>query len=113
MRWEFDSIVDDEMDILILMEVSKSSLYDHKNRNQGGDQTDTSKIFTLIKSMAASGIGKRVRKIGRGPERETDAMEVDEDGFRPEQLMREVRERVIAKGFTEDALNVSSKHSLA
>jgi DNA replication licensing factor MCM7 len=101
--------VADVDEALRLMEVSKASLYEHENRDREGDQTDTSKIFALIKAMAAGGAGKRERKMGRGPERQKDdGMDVDEEGgFNPEQNMREVRERVIAKGFTEDQLNVS------
>ena len=99
---------------LRLMEVSKASLYEHDdNGNRNVDRTSASKIFQLIKGMAAAGLGRKPlggqgggRKLGRGPA----AMEVDDgdDGgnaFNPEQVMREVKDRVIAKGFTEDELN--------
>jgi DNA replication licensing factor MCM7 len=90
---------------LRLMETSKASLHEHEGRDRDGDQTNTSKIFALIKQMAAAGAGRGGRRMGRGPAQ----MDVDgENGFNPEQSMREVRERVIAKGFTEDQLNVSS-----
>ena len=109
-----DSVeISDVDESLRLMEVSKASLYEHETRGRDGDQTTASKIFGLIKQMAASGAGvARPRRMGRGPERQRDGndMDVDEEGgFRPEQNMREVRERVIAKGFTEDQLNVRSR----
>lgn len=101
----------DVVEALRLMKVSKASLYEHENRDTEGDTTDTSKIFHLIKDMAKSGSGsKGVRKLGRGPEREKDDMEVDEGGFNPLQDMAEVRERVIAKGFTENQFQVSFPH---
>lgn len=112
-----DSVeIADVDEALRLMEVSKASLHEHEARAGGardGDQTDTSKIFALIKQLATSGTLGRgpVRRLGRGPAREDDgdddAMEIDEDdGFQPEQSMREIRERVIAKGFTENQLKV-------
>jgi DNA replication licensing factor MCM7 len=91
---------------LRLMECSKASLHENDGRgDRNVDQTNTSKIFALIKQMAAAGAGRRRGgRLGRGPAQ----MDVDEEeGFNPEQNMREVRERVIAKGFTEDQLNVS------
>lgn len=92
---------------LRLMECSKSSLHENDGRgDRNADQTNTSKIFALIKQMASAGAGRRRGgRLGRGPAQ----MDVDgeEEGFNPEQNMREVRERVIAKGFTEDQLNVS------
>lgn len=118
-RLRFADVVEiaDVDEALRLMEVSKASLYDHETRDKEGDQTTASKIFGLVKQMAASGAGAaRPRRMGRGPERQRDGddMDVDEDGgFRPEQNMREVRERVIAKGFTEDQLNVRSPFSLS
>lgn len=60
---------------LRLMDVSKASLYEHQ-ANRGEDQTDTSKIFRIIKDMAAR----------------EDEEEVP---------MNEIRQRVLAKGFTE------------
>ncbi|SGY73157.1 BQ5605_C005g03268 [Microbotryum silenes-dioicae] len=96
---------------LRLMECSKASLHDHENRDRDVDQTTTSKIFTLIKTMAAAGQARvrgagRSGRLGRGPPRMEvdgdDEQGVEADGFNPELNMREVRERVIAKGFTED-----------
>lgn len=105
---------------LRLMEVSKSSLFDEEDRDREHDTTDVSKIFRLIKDMASSGAGRRTvslsraRKLGKGPQDDREQeMDLDEDsdddmngaGFRAEQNMREVRERVFAKGFTEYQLN--------
>ncbi|KAL8291343.1 hypothetical protein RQP46_002321 [Phenoliferia psychrophenolica] len=100
---------------LRLMEVSKASLYEHEERNgHDADQTETSKIFAIIKAMATSGLGGGAprERLGRGPPRDgdkgDDVMDVDDDadgGFQAQQSMREIRERVIAKGFTEDQFN--------
>lgn len=96
---------------LRLMDVSKASLHDHEDRaDRDADQTETSKIFAIIKQMAASGIGAGAGgRLGRGPPRDgdkgdDDVMDVDV-AFGAEQSMREIRERVIAKGFTEDQLD--------
>lgn len=117
---------------LRLLEVSKASLFDEDERN-GGDQQDrttTSKIYRIIKDMASSGAGIRsaaanakrlkqkrreqARRFGKGPargdEEEYDATmdfesdSADELEFNAEQSMREIRERVFAKGFTEQQL---------
>lgn len=108
-RLRFADVVEiaDVDEALRLMECSKASLYEHGQnaRDKDEDNTNTSKIFHLIKSMAASGAGVARRRLGRGPQREKDGMDVDDednDGFNPVQNMTEVRERVIAKGFTED-----------
>ena len=77
---------------LRLMDVSKSSLYEHQGGRGGEDQTDTSKIFRIIKDMA-SGAGRR-----RGSEDE------DEDEEMEDMAMNDVRARVLAKGFTETQL---------
>ena len=83
---------------LRLMDVSKASLYEHQaGRNAGEDQTDTSKIFRIIKDMAAKGGQGRRRTRGRADE--------DEDEDELEELaMVDVRNRVLAKGFTETQL---------
>ncbi|KAI5474693.1 hypothetical protein MNV49_002561 [Pseudohyphozyma bogoriensis] len=98
-----DEVVKQDVDeALRLMEVSKSSLISHENNNVGADQTDTSKIWTLIKQMAASGAAR----VGKEDQDEFDMELDDEDeGASPALSMREVRERVIAKGFTEDQLD--------
>jgi DNA replication licensing factor MCM7 len=78
---------------LRLMDVSKASLYENQSRG-GEDQTDTSKIFRIIKDMATRGRG-RVRGRRRGEEEDADEDEMEEMG------MVDVRARVLAKGFTE------------
>lgn len=65
------------------MDVSKASLYEHSQQRNGEDQTSTSKIFRIIKDMA---------------QRAADEGDDEEMG---ELAMMDVRNRVIAKGFTE------------
>jgi DNA replication licensing factor MCM7 len=91
-RLRMDSVVGqgDVDEALRLMDVSKASLHENQGRT-GEDQTDTSKIFRIIKDMASGGgSGRR----GRADE--------DEDEDELEELtMVDVRARVLAKGFTE------------
>jgi len=68
--------MEDVDEALRLIEVSKASLYD-TDSHTGADVTMSSKIYRIIRTAA-----------GRGNE----------------VLMRVIRERVLAKGFTEDAL---------
>ncbi|KAI9782446.1 MAG: Mcm2-7 hexameric complex component [Geoglossum umbratile] len=75
-------IADDVDEALRLIEVSKASLYE--NRREDGDQTASSKIYNLIRTMAETGA------VG--------------DGEMGEMSMRRIRERVLAKGFTDDQL---------
>lgn len=78
-----DAVVSEDVDeALRLMEVSKASLYSDV-RGAGADQTPSSKIYHLIRGMAASGAAA----VG--------------DGSGGELSMRRVRERVLAKGFTD------------
>ena len=78
-----DTVVTDDVDeALRLVEVSKASLYNEAGK--GGDQSPSSKIYNLIRSMRDSGAAA----VG--------------DGNRGELNLRKVRERIIAKGFTED-----------
>ena len=92
-RLRMDEVVQqgDVDEALRLMEASKASLYEHAGREREGDASDTSRIFRIIKDMAA-------RK-----ERE-EAEEDEEEGDEGELSMNEVRARVIAKGFTETQL---------
>ncbi len=83
LRFADSVIVEDVDEALRLIEVSKASLYADGDRNRG-DQTPSSKIYHLIRAMAASGAA------------------AVEDGRRGELDFRRVRERVLAKGFTED-----------
>ncbi|WVQ81309.1 hypothetical protein IAT38_003432 [Cryptococcus sp. DSM 104549] len=71
---------------LRLMDVSKASLYEHQaNARAGEDQTSTSKIFRLIKDMAARQGGTDDEEMG-------------------ELSVMDVRSRVVAKGFTESQM---------
>ena len=80
-----DQVVSEDVDeALRLIEVSKSSLYE-KGRD-AGDQSPSSKIYNLIRAMAD----------GR-----TAAFEGGAPG---EMSMRKIRDRIIAKGFTDDQL---------
>ncbi len=83
-RLRFSSQVstDDVDEALRLVEVSKASLY---NDNRGAaDQSPSSKIYNLVRAMKDSGAAA----VG--------------DGSRGELSIKKVRERIIAKGFTED-----------
>lgn len=86
---------DDVDEALRLMDVSKASLYEHQAGGRTGeDQTDTSKIFRIIKEMA-TGPARRARA---GEDEDDDDEEMEE------LTMTEVRSRVLAKGFTETQL---------
>lgn len=77
-------IADDVDEALRLTAVSKASLYN--DSQSGSDQTPTSKIYNLILAMEESGAAA----VGDGSN---------------ELSMKKVRERVLAKGFTDDQLN--------
>ncbi|EED21682.1 DNA replication licensing factor Mcm7, putative [Talaromyces stipitatus ATCC 10500] len=80
-----DTVVTDDVDeALRLVEVSKASLSNESSTE--GDQTPSSKIYNLIRGMRESGAAAA------------------EDGQEGELSLRRVRERVLAKGFTEDQL---------
>ena len=85
-RLRFSDLVgiDDVDEALRLVDVSKASLYTEDGR--GEDQSTSSKIYNLIRSMRESGAAA----VG--------------DGNRGEMSIRKIRERIIAKGFTEDNL---------
>ena len=82
LRFSDTVAIDDVDEALRLVEVSKSSLY--SDPGKGGDQSPSSKIYNLIRSMRDSGAAA----VG--------------DGSRGELSMKKVRERILAKGFTED-----------
>jgi len=98
---------------LRLMEESKRSLLEDDAQDLESDQTDVSKIYRIIKEMAASqrdgtptATRRSARTLGKGPDRERD-MDVDEgdDEERREELsMVDIRARVLAKNFTETQL---------
>ncbi|KAL8953871.1 MAG: hypothetical protein Q9222_000317 [Ikaeria aurantiellina] len=82
LRFSADVATDDVDEALRLVEVSKASLYgDSRTR---ADQSPSSKIYHLIRAMKESGAAA----VG--------------DGSRGELSIKKVRERIIAKGFTED-----------
>ncbi|CAG7941292.1 unnamed protein product [Penicillium salamii] len=83
-----DQVVREDVDeALRLIEVSKASLYN--DGEHGADNTPSSKIYNLIRSMKESGAAA----IG--------------DGEEGEMSMRRIRERVLARGFTEDNLTMT------
>ncbi|KIO19909.1 hypothetical protein M407DRAFT_82167 [Tulasnella calospora MUT 4182] len=104
-----DEVSQDDVDeALRLMAKSKDSLRDDDDEGErDADHSVESKIYRIIKDMAASGKRRagRGRKIGRGPggERDMDVDDEDEEA-EPELDMVDVRARVLAKGFTEDQL---------
>jgi len=106
-RLRMDNVVGqgDVDEALRLMDVSKSSLYEHHaGRNAGEDQTDTSKIFRIVKDMASSKGGRQTRGRGGRGRRGQDDEDDDDDDELEELAMVDVRARVLAKGFTETQL---------
>lgn len=102
-RLRMDDVVGqgDVDEALRLMEVSKSTLYEHQmTQNSGEDTTDASKIFRIIKDMATAPRAAKKARRGRRVSDETSEEEEDLD----ELNMVDVRSRVLAKGFTETAL---------
>ncbi|EJD53171.1 MCM-domain-containing protein [Auricularia subglabra TFB-10046 SS5] len=114
-RLRFADTVDiaDVDEALRLMEESKRSLLEEDDQIHESDRTPISKIFRIIKEMAAAqrdsatpppAGGRRKRRMGRGPDGERD-MDVDEDEAGGEELsLNEIRARVLAKGFSETQL---------
>jgi len=107
LRWSNQVVIGDVDEALRLMEASKESLLDDSDREREYDQTDTSKIFRIIKGMLASKKGdstlrRSQRRMGKGPSGERE-MEVDEDeeGEGEELSMVDIRARVLAQNFTE------------
>ncbi len=84
LRFAPQVVSDDVDEALRLIEVSKASLYSESGRG-AGDQSASSKIYNLVRGMRDSG-----------------AAAVENGGVRGELSIRRVRERIIAKGFTED-----------
>ena len=86
-RFSNEVIAEDVDEALRLIAVSKASL---ENDDQAGvDQTPTSKIYSLIRGMLESGAAA----VGDGEEGELS--------------MKRIRERVLAKGFTDDQLTMA------
>ncbi|RAL03404.1 DNA replication licensing factor MCM7 [Aspergillus ibericus CBS 121593] len=84
LRFSEEVVTEDVDEALRLVEVSKASL--STDGQSGMDQSPTSKIYYLIRSMLESGAAA----VGDGDEGELS--------------MRRIRERVLAKGFTDDQL---------
>ncbi|KAI9751884.1 MAG: Mcm2-7 hexameric complex component [Candelina submexicana] len=94
-RLRFSALVvtDDVDEALRLVEVSKASLYSEGGgRGAVGDQSVSSKIYHLVRALRDSGGAAVEGGEGAG----------GGGGGRGELSMRRVRERIIAKGFTED-----------
>ncbi|KAJ5105572.1 hypothetical protein NUU61_002919 [Penicillium alfredii] len=87
LRFSEEVVREDVDEALRLIEVSKASLYN--DGESGADYTPSSKIYTLIRSLMESGAAA----VGDGDEGELS--------------MRRIRERVLAKGFTEDQLTMA------
>jgi len=108
---------------LRLMEASKESLRDEDEDGEGAgggdaDRSDTSRIYRIVKDMAqaeaAAGAGggrrtsrrRRAGRLGRGPDRERDHDNADEeeDGALDVLSMVDIRARVLRAGYTETQL---------
>ncbi|GAA5230667.1 hypothetical protein GCM10025794_30720 [Massilia kyonggiensis] len=87
LRFSEEVIREDVDEALRLIEVSKASLAN--DGHSGIDQSPSSKIYNLIRGMRESGAAA----VGDGEEGELS--------------MRRIRERVLAKGFTEDQLTMA------
>ncbi|KAF9241006.1 hypothetical protein DTO006G1_9083 [Penicillium roqueforti] len=87
LRFSEEVVREDVDEALRLIEISKASLY--SEGEQGSDNTPSSKIYNLIRSMKESGAAA----IG--------------DGEEGEMSMKRIRERVLARGFTEDNLTMT------
>ncbi|EAW13889.1 DNA replication licensing factor MCM7 [Aspergillus clavatus NRRL 1] len=87
LRFSEEVIREDVDEALRLVEVSKASLAN--DGHSGVDQSPSSKIYNLVRGMRESGAAA----VGDGEEGELS--------------MRRIRERVLAKGFTEDQLTMA------
>ncbi|KAI9715753.1 MAG: Mcm2-7 hexameric complex component [Candelaria pacifica] len=89
LRFSHMVVADDVDEALRLIDVSKASLGEDSGRG-GADQSNSSKIYHLVRALRDSGAAG----VGGGGE--------EGGSVRGELSLRRVRERVIAKGFTED-----------
>ncbi|KAJ5655261.1 DNA replication licensing factor MCM7 [Penicillium longicatenatum] len=87
LRFSEEVVREDVDEALRIIEVSRSSL--DNDREAGADHTPTSKIYTLIRNLWESGAAA----VG----------DDDENSM----SIRRIRERVLAKGFTEDQLTTA------
>ncbi|KAJ5569769.1 DNA replication licensing factor MCM7 [Penicillium hispanicum] len=87
LRFSEEVVREDVDEALRLIEVSKASLYN--DGESGADHTPSSKIYTLIRNLRESGAAA----VGDGEDKELS--------------IRRIRERVLAKGFTEDQLTTT------
>ena len=78
---------EDVDEALRLIEISKASLYN--DGESGVDHTPSSKIYALIRNLRESGAAA----VGDGEDNELS--------------IRRIRERVLAKGFTDDQLTTT------
>lgn len=86
-----DFVVNEDVDeALRLIDVSKASLYNDES-SMRQDASPSSKIYNMVKSLAASGACAA-----------EDHDDDDDLATRGEMSMRLLRQRVLAKGFTED-----------
>lgn len=114
-----ETVIHEDVDeALRIMEKSKESLDNDDGRDgeREMDQSNATKIYRLIKDMAAThggGAGRarrngRGRKLGKGPGGERDeGMDVDSDDDEDELSelsLVDIRQRVLAAGFTETQL---------
>lgn len=109
-RLRFSEVVvhADVDEALRLMEVSNETLKeDDDDGEREGDRTTMSKIYRLIKDMATSAQSERQPRgrgrIGKGPRGERD-MDIDDDNDLEELSMVDIRQRILAAGFTESQL---------
>ncbi|KAF8913567.1 minichromosome maintenance protein mcm7p [Mucidula mucida] len=107
-RLRTSNVVDhsDVDEALRLMECSKASLYDDDDAEHEPDRSATSQIIRVIKAMKDSEDSGRPRKkrrgvkrMGKGPGRERDYSDDEEDN--DVLKMVDVRSRVLAAGYTE------------
>ncbi|KAL2131667.1 hypothetical protein VTI74DRAFT_4763 [Chaetomium olivicolor] len=91
-----NTVVQEDVDeALRLVEASKESLATTEDRNGGGRRglNASSRIYNLVKGLADAGACR--------PD-DVDEEDEEEDGAGVEMSLRKVKERVIAKGFTEN-----------
>jgi DNA replicative helicase MCM subunit Mcm2 (Cdc46/Mcm family) len=87
LRFSEEVVREDVDEALRLIEVSKASLYN--DGDASADHTPSSKIYTMIRNLRESGAAA----VGDGDDNELS--------------VRRIRERVLAKGFTEDQLTTA------